>query len=71
MATLGERWVAPAFPLRAGDLMARGIPKGPRLGVALAAAEEAWIAQGFPSDKGALGTIADEAARGATNVPTA
>jgi poly(A) polymerase len=71
VTTLGARWVAPAFPLRAADLMARGIPKGPRLGVALAAAEEMWIAQGFPSDKGALGAIADEAARSATNVPAA
>jgi poly(A) polymerase len=69
MATLGERWAAPAFPIRAADLMARGVPKGPRLGAALAAAEEAWIGQGFPSDKGALAAIAEEAARNAAGAP--
>jgi poly(A) polymerase len=63
MATLADRWTAPAFPLRAADLMTRGVPKGPRLGAALAAAEAAWIARGFPADKGALAAIADEAAR--------
>ncbi len=31
----------PAFPLRAADFITRGLPKGPRLGAALAAAEEA------------------------------
>ena len=30
------RWSAPAFPLKAADFMARGVPKGPRLGAALA-----------------------------------
>jgi poly(A) polymerase len=68
LATLGARWAAPAFPIKAANLMALGVPKGPRLGAALAAAEEAWIAQGFPSDKDALAAIAEAAARGATNV---
>jgi poly(A) polymerase len=70
MATLGERWTAPVFPIKAADLMARGVLKGPRLGAALAAAEEAWIAQGFPRDKGALGAIAAAAASAAA-VPAA
>jgi poly(A) polymerase len=52
----------PAFPLKAADFIARGVPKGPRLGTALAAAEEAWIAADFPSDPAVLGEIADEAA---------
>lgn len=69
MATLGERWVAPAFPIKAAALMALGVPKGPRLGAALAAAEAAWIAQGFPRDKGALAAIAAAAARDAAGVP--
>src|SRR5262249_52294040 len=50
LATLPARWSAPAFPLKAADFMARGVPKGPRLGAALAAAEEAWIAAGLPPD---------------------
>ena len=62
LATLPARWSAPAFPLKAADFMARGVPKGPRLGAALAAAEEAWIAARFPSDAPAVAAIADAAA---------
>ncbi len=58
LATLPERWMAPAFPLKAADLIARGIEKGPALGAALRAAEEAWIAAGFPGDATAVETIA-------------
>ncbi|HEV3394671.1 MAG TPA: CCA tRNA nucleotidyltransferase [Xanthobacteraceae bacterium] len=71
MATLPERWIAPAFPIRAADLMARGVPKGPRLGAALAQAEEAWIAQGFPGDMAAVAQIADAVARNVTSGSTA
>jgi poly(A) polymerase len=59
LATLPARWVAPAFPLKAAHFIARGLPRGPRLGAALAAAEEAWIAEGFPLDPAALAQIAD------------
>jgi poly(A) polymerase len=62
LATLPARWSAPAFPLKAADFMARGVPKGPRLGAALAAAEAAWIAAGFPQDAPAVAAIADAAA---------
>jgi len=61
LATLPARWSAPAFPLKAADFMARGVPKGPGLGAALAAAEEAWIAAGFPEDAAAVAAIADAA----------
>ncbi len=64
LATLPERWQAPVFPLKAADLIARGVPKGPQLGRALAAAEEKWISAGFPNDASALQRILDEAARG-------
>ena len=43
--------------------MARGIAKGRGLGAALAQAEQAWIARGFPADKAALAEIADEVTR--------
>jgi poly(A) polymerase len=62
LAILPERWSAPAFPLKAADLLARGVAKGPRLGAALAAAEAAWIAAGFPGDPAAVAAIADAAA---------
>ena len=61
-ATLPTRWTAPTFPLKAKEFTKRGIEKGPRLGAALAAAEEAWIAAGFPADRAALAAIADAAA---------
>ncbi len=62
LATLPERWQAPVFPLKAADFIARGVPKAPQLGKALAAAEENWIAAGFPNDRAALQRIAEEAA---------
>ena len=63
LATLPQHWTAPVFPLKAADFIARGIEKGPALGKALASAEEAWIAAGFPNNADALGRIADAAAR--------
>jgi poly(A) polymerase len=63
LATLPRRWQAPVFPLKAADFIARGVPKGPQLGRALAAAEERWIAAGFPGDAPTLQRIVDEAAR--------
>jgi poly(A) polymerase len=64
LATLPVRWTAPAFPLKAADFMSRGVEKGPALGVAMRAAEDAWIRAGFPQDAGVLAKIADQAAKG-------
>jgi len=61
LATLPARWSAPKFPLRARDFIMRGMEKGPKLGAALAAAEEAWIAAGFPTEKSALSALAESA----------
>jgi poly(A) polymerase len=63
LAMLPQRWTAPAFPLKAADLMSRGVDKGPMLGVAMRAAEEAWVSAGFPQDAGVLAKIADQAAK--------
>jgi len=62
LVTLPGWWTVPAFPLHAADLMARGVEKGPRLGIALRTAEAAWIAADFPKDEEALARIADDAA---------
>lgn len=62
LADLPRRWTPPVFPLKAADFMARGVEKGPGLGAALATAERAWIAAGFPADKAALDAIAQAAA---------
>ena len=63
LATLPQRFTAPAFPLKAADFIKRGVAKGPALGAAIAAAERAWIAAGFPTEAGALDGIADSAAK--------
>ncbi len=63
LSDLPDRWAIPHFPLSAADLMARGLAKGPALGAALRAAEEAWIAAGFPDDGARLNAIADVAFR--------
>ena len=63
LLSLASRWMPPRFPLSADDFMKRGIEKGPKLGKALAAAEAAWIAAGFPEDTAALSKIADSAVR--------
>jgi poly(A) polymerase len=63
LATLPQRWTAPRFPLKGVDFSSRGVPKGPEMGVALRAAEQAWIDAGFPADRAAIDAIADLAAR--------
>ena len=65
LATLPQRWTVPVFPLKAADFMQRGIEKGPALGAALRAAEEAWIAADFPADSETIGQIATNAVEGA------
>jgi poly(A) polymerase len=66
LARLPARWSAPRFPLKAADFIKRGLPCGPPLGAALAAAEEAWTAAGFPTDAEAVAAIADAASKRAT-----
>lgn len=63
LLTLPERWTPPRFPLAAKDFIERGIEKGPALGRALANAENAWIAAGFPDDPQSLADIAATAFR--------
>ena len=66
LATLPERGPLPAFPLKSTAFTTRGIAKGPLLGAALKAAEQAWIAAGFPTDKRSLDAIVEQTLR--TNV---
>lgn len=63
LATLPQRWTAPEFPLKAADFMKRGVPQGPGLGAAIAAAEAGWIEAGFPDDQTAITRIAEEATK--------
>jgi poly(A) polymerase len=63
LATLPQRWTAPRFPLKAADFLNRGVPKGPEMGAALRAAEQAWIDADFPEDRAAIDAIANQAVR--------
>ncbi|BAT58912.1 CCA-adding enzyme [Variibacter gotjawalensis] len=60
---LPGRWQPPKFPIRAADLIALGLEKGPALGAALAAAEAEWISAGFPSDVATVKALAARHAR--------
>jgi poly(A) polymerase len=55
---LPQRWTPPSFPLKAADFMQRGLAKGPALGAALRAAEEAWISANFSLDAETIERIA-------------
>lgn len=61
LATLPQRWSAPAFPIKAADFMERGLKEGPALGHVLTLAEDAWLAADFPLDPSVLARIADAA----------
>jgi poly(A) polymerase len=58
LSALPERWIAPVFPIKAAELIARGVPHGPPVGIALRAAEEAWLMADFPADPAVLDGIA-------------
>ena len=58
-------WSLPAFPLKGGAIVARGITAGPAVARLLQAVEARWIAEGFP-DAGRIDAIlAEELARAA------
>jgi len=41
-------WEAPSFPLKGGEIVARGVAAGPEVARILQAVERRWIAEGFP-----------------------
>jgi hypothetical protein len=54
--SLTERWIAPPFPVGGADVIALGVPPGPRVGELLRQLENWWIDAGFPDDHQALRT---------------
>jgi poly(A) polymerase len=62
--TLPERWQPPRFPLGGAEVMALGVPAGPRVGELLRALEAWWIAEDFTPDETALRARLGELARG-------
>ncbi len=63
LVSLPQRWSAPVFPLKAADMMNRGVAAGPALGAVLRHAEERWVDADFPLDRTVLDAIADWAVR--------
>lgn len=62
LAALGEitDWTPPRLPLSGGDLVARGLHKGPDVARTLRSIEDQWIAEDFPGDD-RLAAITDAA----------
>jgi poly(A) polymerase len=60
---LPERWQSPRLPLGGADVMALGVPAGPRVGELLRALEAWWIAGDFAADDGALRAKLSDLAR--------
>jgi poly(A) polymerase len=52
----------PMAPFGGDDLLARGVPKGRRIGAALKSLQAEWIRAGFPSDPAILAQLLDRAA---------
>jgi poly(A) polymerase len=53
----------PRFPLTGREVMAAGVPEGPRVGKILTAIEDWWIDQDFPDDETALAEKLKDALR--------
>jgi len=53
-------WIPPQFPLRGGEIVARGITPGPQVAATLRAVEDAWVAEGFPSRERVLDLLESE-----------
>ena len=50
-------WAVPRFPLTGRVVIARGVPAGPDVARLLRAAEERWVAAGFPDEPAALSLL--------------
>jgi poly(A) polymerase len=43
-------WSIPSFPLKGGEIVARGVKAGPEVARILQAVEAQWVAEAFPED---------------------
>lgn len=62
-ALIGQLGATPAFLPRGQDVLARGVPKGERVGQVLAEARRLWIEAGCPADREAQLALLDAASR--------
>lgn len=47
----GQMWTPPKLPLSGDEVMAAGVPAGPKIGAVMREVEEWWIDADFPDDK--------------------
>lgn len=52
-------WTIPMFPLKGGEIVARGVKAGPEVARILQAVEARWVAEGFPGEE-RVSTLLDE-----------
>ncbi|WP_338467742.1 CCA tRNA nucleotidyltransferase [Novosphingobium sp. ZN18A2] len=45
-----DGWEIPRLPLKGGEIVARGVGKGPEVARILRAVEDRWVAEGFPGE---------------------
>ncbi|KHK91681.1 CCA tRNA nucleotidyltransferase [Novosphingobium malaysiense] len=58
-------WDIPTFPLKGGQIVARGVSAGPEVARTLRRVEDRWISEGFP-DEGRVLALLDEDLKGHT-----
>ncbi|MCJ2181223.1 CCA tRNA nucleotidyltransferase [Novosphingobium sp. 1949] len=58
-----EGWDIPRFPLKGGQIVARGVSAGPDVARVLRAVETRWVCEGFPDDQRIEALLTDELAR--------
>ena len=54
LLTMAENWEQPRFAMTGRDVMAAGVPEGPKVGLVLAKLEDWWAAGDFAADENAL-----------------
>jgi poly(A) polymerase len=56
-------WELPRFPLKGGEIVARGVAAGPEVARILQSVEKQWVAHGFPGRDAVEALLAEELAR--------
>jgi poly(A) polymerase len=63
LLSVADSWERPRFPLTGRDVMAAGVPEGPKVGQVLSRIEQEWIDSDFTLDEAALAArLKDQAA---------
>ena len=63
LLTRAEMWQKPSFPLNGADVLAAGVPAGPKVGAVLGAVEDEWVAGNFHDGRAKLLARLEELAK--------